>query len=100
MSRSTVLPTASSFERTLAPFLQAEGLPFADILTAEAIAQACADAQVSFGQTSRAFWTPALTLWTFLSQVLDGDPSCRAAVSRTLAARGLTCAWEDLDTGN
>jgi hypothetical protein len=100
MSRYTPSSTRPPFERTLAPFLQADGLPFADVLTAEAIAQACADAQVSFGQTARAFWTPDLTLWTFLSQVLDGDPSCRAAVSRALAAQGVTCAVEDLDTGN
>lgn len=97
---STALPRGLSFERTLAPFLQADGLPFAEVLTAAAMAQAFADAQVSFGQTAQAFWTPDLTLWTFLSQVLDGDPSCRAAVSRALAAQGLSPTPEDLNTGN
>jgi putative transposase len=100
MSHSILPPRASSFARTLAPFLQAEGLPFADVLTAPTITQAFADAQASFGQTAQAFWTPDLTLWTFLSQVLDGDPSCRAAVSRALVAQGLSDAAVDLDTGN
>ena len=37
-------------------------------------------------------FTPAMTLWTFLNQVLDRDHSCRQAVARLLAhrtARGL-----------
>lgn len=100
MPHSTTPSPSLPFERTLAPFLQAEGLPFADVLSAATIAQAFTDARVSFGQTAQALWTPDLTLWTFLSQVLDGDPSCRAAVSRALAAQGLDDAPEDLDTGN
>ena len=77
MSFSTNPPAASPFENVLAPFCQAEGLPFADVLTADDIAQAFAAEQVAFGQAAHSFWTPALTLWTFLSQVLDGIKSCR-----------------------
>jgi putative transposase len=84
----------------LAPFLQADGLPFAQVLDADDIDQAFADEQVCFGQTAQAFWTPALTLWTFLSQVLQGVKSCRAAVARACVAMALTRAPEDLDTGN
>jgi hypothetical protein len=35
-------------------------------------------------------FTPAVTLWTFLSQVLDADHSCRQAVARLLAWRTAT----------
>jgi hypothetical protein len=100
MSFSTPRPGESPFHNTLAPFLHAEGLPFADILDADTIDQAFADEEVSFGQTAQAFWTPALTLWTFLSQVLSGVKSCRAAVARAFVAMALTRALEDLDTGN
>ena len=41
-----------------------------------------------------------MTLWTFLSQVLDGRKSCRAAVARAFAALALRCPLQDLDTGN
>lgn len=94
-------PTTATFQfqHTLAPFLQAEGLPLAEVLTATDIDQAFADEQVSFGQTPRSFWTPALTLWAWLSQVLGADPSCRQAVARVLVALGLSGQPRDLDTG-
>jgi putative transposase len=87
------------FQHTLAPFLQAEGLPLAEVLTAGEIEQACADEQVSFGQTSRSFWTPALTLWAFVMQVLGADPSCRQAVAQVVVALALSGDLDDLDTG-
>jgi putative transposase len=94
-------PDAHSFQfqNTLAPFLQADGLPFADVLTADDIAQACADEQVAFGQTSRSFWTPALTLWAFLSQALGDDKSCRQAVAGVVVYLALSRPVDDLDTG-
>src|SRR5438105_6896602 len=92
-------PSASfQFQQTLAPFVQAEGLPFAEVLSAEDIAQAFADEQVSFGQTTRSLWTPALTLWAFLSQMIGADKSCRQAVARVVVALALTRDLEDLDT--
>jgi putative transposase len=100
MSFSTPRPGCPPCDSTLAPFLHADGLPFADVLTAADIAQAFADEQVSFGQTAQAFWTPALTLWTFLSQVLSGIKSCRPAVARAFVTMALTRAPADLDTGN
>jgi putative transposase len=87
------------FQQTLAPFLQAEGLPLAEVVTAADLEQAGADAQVSFGQTRRSFWTPALTLWAFLAQVLGADASCRQAVARVVVALALTRDPDDLDTG-
>ena len=87
-----------SFQHTLAPFLQADGLPFADVLTADDVQQACADEQVSFGHTARSFWTPALTLWAFLSQALGADKSCRQAVASVVVYLALSCPPDDLDT--
>jgi hypothetical protein len=100
MSFSTPRPGCPQFESALAPFLQADGLPFADVLTPDDIAQAFVDEQVTFGQTAHAFWTPALTFWTFLSQVLHGTKSCRAAVARAVVALALSRPPQDLDTGN
>ena len=63
-------------------FAQADGLPFADVLSADAIASALQAEQASWRQK---ILTPARTLWAFLSQVLDRDGSCRAAVARLMA---------------
>jgi DDE family transposase len=75
---------ATSFRATLAPFLNDEGLPFADVLTAQDVQEACELERVSFGRAKRSVFTPALVVWTFLSQVLGKDKSCRAAVLRVL----------------
>jgi hypothetical protein len=74
----------TSFQAALAPFLQDQGLPFAEILTAQDIQQACAAEGVCFGSAARSIFTPALVIWAFLSQVLSKDKSCRAAVLRIL----------------
>src|SRR5260370_878909 len=100
MSFSIPHDGGSLFHDILAPFLQAEGLPFADVLTGHDIEEACVAEQVSFGETKKSFWTPALTLWTFLSQVLHADKSCRAAVARAVVALALCRAPADVDTGN
>ena len=77
--------SASSFEAALAPFVMDEGLPFANVLSAEHIEQACRAEGVSFGRSRRSVYTAAVTLWTFLSQVLSGEQrSCRAAALRVL----------------
>src|SRR5947209_7587161 len=81
----------------LARLRQAPGLPFADALPADLVARALADEQVAFRHR---LFAPLVTLWVFLSQVLDPDHSCRAAVARFLAwrsARGL--APGSADTG-
>jgi putative transposase len=85
MSSYTTAQPAQAFTTTLAPFLQGEGLPFADVLSAADIEQAFADEGVSFGDTAHAVYTPALILWAFLSQVVHKDKSCQAAVLRVVA---------------
>jgi len=98
---STTSSPTSQFDDVLAPFCQADGLPFAEVLTADTIARAFNDEQVSFGQKAHSFWTPALTLWTFLSQVLDGgSKSCRAAVARAVVVMALTQPPAEYNTGN
>jgi len=55
------------------------GLPFQDVLNSEMLEQAMREC----GATSRdCLYTPALTIWTFLAQVLSADHSCRDAVMR------------------
>ena len=87
-----------SFAQALASFYLDDGLPFAQVLPAAVVERAFADAGVAFGATLKSVFTPALTLWAFLSQVLEDDKSCRAAVGRVLAflvAAGQTPCSED-----
>ncbi len=64
-------------------FLQDGGLPFTDILTEDALAGALATA----GHWLDRIFSPLVTLWVFLTQVLNPDHSCRAAVARLVAHR-------------
>src|SRR5437762_8103245 len=64
-------------------FLQDGDLPFTDVLTEELVAPALAAVT---GWLDRIF-SPLVTLWVFLGQVLSADHSCRAAVARLLAHR-------------
>src|SRR5215207_6206396 len=64
-------------------FLQGGGLPFADVLTEDALGDALAAA----GRWLDRIFSPLVTLWVFLGQVLDPDHSCRAAVARLNAHR-------------
>ena len=64
-------------------FLQGGELPFTDVLTQEAVAQALAAVT---GWLDRIF-SPVVTLWVFLGQVLSADHSCRSAVARLIAHR-------------
>jgi hypothetical protein len=66
------------------------GLPFRDVLTETMIQQALEDEEMSYRNR---LYTPMITLWTWLCQVIDKDKSCKNAVSRItsyLAACGET----------
>jgi hypothetical protein len=65
-------------------FLQEGNLPFTHILTDEVIAQALATITVCWLDR---IYTPLVTLWVFLGQILSQDHSCRAAVARLIAHR-------------
>jgi Transposase DDE domain len=64
-------------------FLQDGGLPFTNVLTEEVIAEAL----TALGGWLDRIFSPLVTLWVFLGQVLSADSSCRAAVARLLAHR-------------
>src|SRR2546423_13843102 len=64
-------------------FLQDGDLPFTNVLTQEVSAQALA---ALTGWLDRIF-SPLVTLWVFLGQVLSADHSCRAAVARLITHR-------------
>jgi hypothetical protein len=76
-----------SFHTLLDSFVADEGLPFADVLTADDIQQAGADTGLDFGHGANDIWTPALTLWTWLGQCLSASKSCVAAVARAMVLR-------------
>lgn len=63
---------------------QREGLPFAEVLSAGMVLQAL---QAAGHEDHDQIYTAEIVLWTFLSQVLDADQSCRAAVMRVVAHR-------------
>lgn len=65
-------------------FLQDGQLPFTNVLCDESITPAL-DA-IEFAWKDRVY-TPLVTLWVFLGQVLSADHSCRAAVARLIAHR-------------
>ena len=74
------------FRLVLTSFLQRPGLPFADALPEEAIQRTFDDEDASIADDEDAVYTPAITLWAFLSQVLfkDEQRSCVAAVTRVV----------------
>jgi len=65
-------------------YLQDGDLPFTNVFSEQVVARALTAIQ--------AFWldriySPLVTLWVFLGQVLSADHSCRAAVARLIAHR-------------
>ncbi len=65
-------------------FLRSAGLPFAEVLPAAEIAATFAEENIAFAQQKDDVYTPAVTLWAWLSQALHAGiaRSCVAAVSR------------------
>lgn len=76
-----------SFRTTLRTFAQAPDLPASGLLTETHIQTACDELGVDFATEDHHVWTPALTLWTFLTQCLSDSKSCAAAVARALVLR-------------
>ena len=76
------------FALILRSFLAKPGLPFAEALSEERIEQAFAEEEIDFGSPiageDEVVYTPAVTLWAFLSQMLYAEEqrSCLAAVAR------------------
>lgn len=76
-------------------FLQDNELPFSDVLSEQAVARSLTDNAVDWMDR---IYSPLVTLWVFLTQVLSADHSCRAAVARLIAhrisRRQLACSAE------
>lgn len=73
------------------------GLPLSEVLSAQAIEQVCQKHQHQYRQT---LFTPVVTLWMWLSQVLETDKSLRNAVARVMAwSASNGCAIPSTDTG-
>lgn len=73
------------FRQVVDAFLGCDGLPFAEILSAERIERVFAKHGCRFGW--HGVYTTAIMVWSFLSQVLrDGkEASCQAAVARVVS---------------
>jgi DDE family transposase len=74
----------TTLEEVRARFARGQGLPFADTLTEHSILDALDEHGVQYRDR---LFSPATTIWGFLSQVLSADHSCRDAVSRIIAHR-------------
>ena len=74
------------FHLVLSSFMQGPGLAFSDVLSEKQIERTFDQEGVSFAEDEDDVFTPSITLWAFLSQVLfkDEQRSCLAAVSRVI----------------
>ena len=76
-------------------FAQSLGLPFAEVLPTCEIEQVLDEEGVRYRNR---LWSPMVTIWAFLSQVLDSDKSLHNTVSRVivwLASSGATLPSND-----
>jgi hypothetical protein len=65
-------------------FVQEGRLPFTGVLAPETVSEAMGEIQAPWKDR---IFTPLVTLWVFLGQVLSADHSCGAAVARLIAHR-------------
>ena len=72
----------SSVKRLRQKFAQSTGLPIREALSEADIEAALKAEGVTY---RRCLFDPIVTLWAFLSQVLDSDRSCRKAISRVFS---------------
>jgi hypothetical protein len=65
-------------------FVQGGDLPFSNVLSEDLVTRALSAVEVSWIDR---IYSPLVTLWVFLGQVLSADSCCRAAVARLIAHR-------------
>ena len=65
-------------------FLQEGHLPFTEVLSKSCLSEALKTIESRWNDR---IFTPLVTLWVFLGQILSADQSCRAAVARLIADR-------------
>jgi putative transposase len=76
-----------SFQDTLHSFLCADGLPFDAVLSEDYLQNLAQQHHLDFAPDDNDIYTPAITLWLWLSQCLSAAKSCLAAVARLLVLR-------------
>ena len=69
----------AQFDSLRRQFLQDGELPLTDVLSRETVTEALDTIEVAWNER---IYTPLVTLWIFLGQVLSADHSCRDAVAR------------------
>lgn len=74
-------PTRQPLSEKIKSFEDATSLPFHEVLNETMVKDALAAEGLTYNQS---IFTPFVTLCAFLSQVLDPDHSCRAAVARVI----------------
>jgi hypothetical protein len=84
MSYTKPASRGQSFLLVLSAFLDVKGLRFANVLSEQQIHDAFEEEDALFGQGKDDVYTPALTLFGFLSQVMHtgADRACTATVKR------------------
>lgn len=82
MNSSTIVTSSSHPKSILATIQSENALPFSNILSAEVIAEGMKDVEY---RDRYDIYSPSITLWAFLSQVLDPGHTLEAAVTRVIA---------------
>jgi hypothetical protein len=77
-------PHRVTFASTFRSFAQDPGLPVQQALPQPLIERLAAEEAVHFAEDADDVFTPAVTLWAFLTQCLSDTKSCVAAVSRVM----------------
>ncbi len=63
-------------------FTKSVGLPFQEVLPSQTIEEVVIELGIKFRNR---LYNPIVIIWSFISQVLDTDHSCKNAVSRIIA---------------
>lgn len=77
----------TSFAATLRSFVQADDLPFPQLLSETVIQRMASEEHLHFASAEDCVYTPAVTLWAFLAQCLSPSKSCVSAVARVINLR-------------
>jgi hypothetical protein len=91
MSFYGISTLGTRFTSVLHAVAQQPGQPFLDALPEQRLAQMATEEGIAFGQRPDTTYTPAVTTWAFLLQVLSSSKSCVAAVARVAVLMTLLC---------
>ncbi len=79
---SDMLTTRSRVQVLVDKYTSSIGLPFQKLLPESFIAEALDEEKIKYRHR---IFSPIVTIWAFLSQILAPDKSCHNAVSRIIA---------------